>query len=142
MLKFIFLSLSLFTTLNLFADATEGEALEKKVWDSTKNQEWNELEKLISPYFQLALMDGVFNKEQYFSRVKKMEIGDFTISNFKITEGQNSMVITYDVGVTETIDGKKISSKASRLSVWEKSDGTWKWIAHAVLIPVQAKDTK
>lgn len=122
--------------------SSQGEDLERKVWENTKNKNWKEIETLVAPYFQLALIDGVLNKDQYFSRAKKLDIGEFTLSNFKITEGKNAMVITYDVGVTATIDDKRITSKASRLSVWEKDGNDWKWIAHAVLMPVQAKDAQ
>jgi hypothetical protein len=142
MLKTILLVLALSTQLVLFADTSEGETLEKKMWEYIQKKNWNEFEKNIATYFQGADFNGVFNKEQYISQVKVANIGDYKLSNFKVTESPGVVVVSYDIAVSEVIGGKSISSKASRLSVWQKNGNNWLWIAHAALIPVPAADAK
>lgn len=46
------------------------------------------------------------------------------------------MVVTYDIAVSETIENRPLTSKATRLSVWQQNNKSWQMIAHAVLIPV------
>ncbi len=74
-------------------------------------------------------------REQYISRAKALDITEYTLSNFYVTEGSGLFVVSYDIETSESIDGKRIASKASRLSVWQNNHGTWQWVAHAVLIP-------
>jgi len=59
-----------------------------------------------------------------------------------VTEGPGVMVVTYEIAVSEEIGGKSIAAKAVRLSVWQKNDKDWQWIAHSVLIPVPASEAK
>ena len=53
-----------------------------------------------------------------------------------VTEGPGVAVVTYEITLSETIEGQRFTSKASRLSVWQNDNGKWQTIAHASLIPV------
>lgn len=136
MVKKFFLSLLVFSQFSLWADSSEIESLEKKRWELIKNQNWKELENLIAPYFQSSYYAGTDNKEQALRRLESLKIGDYTLSNFRVTEGPDVAIVTYDIALSETIDDNRISSKAGRLSVWQKNQGKWQIIAHAILIPV------
>lgn len=136
LLKTIFLGLFLSVQLSLYADASQGEALERKMWEYMRDHKWNDLANKTAPYFQSAFFEGAQNREQFLRVVKTSNIGDFTFSNFETTEAPGILVVTYEVSVSETIGGNPISSKAVRLSVWQKNNNEWQWIAHAVLIPV------
>lgn len=139
MFKIFILSLALFTQLSLFADSSQGETLERQLWDNIKDQKWTDLGNKIAPYFQGALFEGGRNKEQYMTNVKNANIHEFNLKNFVVTEGPGTIVITYDVAVTESIEGKSLTSDAVRLSVWQNDHGKWQLIAHAALIPVPEK---
>lgn len=134
MLKKILIALVL-TQLSLFADTSQGENLERQMWKIIKDKQWKELDNKLAPYFQLALFDGAFNKDQYIQRSKTLNPSDFKISNLKVTEGPGVYVITYDLEISETISGKALTSKATRLSTWQNNNGNWQWISHAVIIP-------
>ncbi len=136
MFKNFFFSALMLAHVSLFANVSEGETLERQRWEYIKQQNWKELEKLVAPYFQAALFDGNRNKEQYMNLAKTSQISDYTLSNFVVTEGPNLAVVTYDVTLSETIEGKRLTSKAIRLSVWQNNNGKWQLISHAVLIPV------
>ena len=67
-----------------------------------------------------------------------MNLGDFTLSNFKSTVVGDNIVVTFTMTVAQTIDGKQLSPKpAYRLSVWKKgAGGGWQWISHANLVSI------
>ncbi len=137
MLKYVLFALMLITRLSLFAELSQGEILEGQMWKSIRNHKWNDLENLIAPYFQSAFYDEILNKEQFMNQTKTLNSSDFVFSNFKVTEGPGVLVVTYDISVSETIEGRPITSKANRLSVWQKNNNNnWQMIAHALLIPV------
>lgn len=137
MFKHAFFALVLFAQVSLFAATSQGEILERQYWDSVRNQKWNEIESKTAPSFQIALFDKIMNKERYLRQVKTINISDYTLSDISITEGPGTLVITYSIALSETIDGERLSSNANRLSVWQKSNGgNWQMIAHAALIPV------
>jgi hypothetical protein len=141
MLKNFLFAILVFTNFSLFAEQAQGEALEKEMWEYIKGQKWDELEKKIAPYFQAVEFDGAHSKEQYLIRAKKLNISDYKMNEFIVTEGPGLKVITYSVEVSETIEGKRITANAERLSVWQENNGNWQWIAHAILIPVPATGT-
>lgn len=136
MFKAIFFVVATCVQVVLFAAAPNAETMEREMWQYIKSRKWNELESRIAPFYQAALFDGARSKEQYMGRARSLNINDFTLSNFSVTEGNGLFVVTYDAETSETFEGQRISSKAARLSVWQQNNGIWQWIAHAVLIPV------
>ncbi len=138
MLKNILLALFIFAHTTLFADTSQAEKLETKMWNYIKDRKWDEFANQVAPYFQSAIFDGAENREQFLNRVKVINIGNFVLSNFQVTEAPDILIVTYDISVSETIRGQQIASKAVRLSVWQQNDSNWQWIAHAALIPVPA----
>ncbi len=54
-----------------------------------------------------------------------------------------AVVVTYMIAVSEKIDNQLLSAKpAPRMSVWQKIDGQWRWIAHANLKEIPAQKPK
>ena len=140
MFKKIWLALLLATPLCLFGDGVDAQALEKQMWENIKNHKWSDLENRIAPCFQAALYDGVRSKEQYMSRAKALNLSDYILSNFTVTQRPGVMIVSYDAAVAETTEGKRLASNATRLSVWQEDNGNWQWIAHAILIPVPVSE--
>lgn len=136
MLKMVLFTIALLSNFSLFAEVSQGETLERQMWEDIKGQKWKDLENKIAPYFQAALYEGVLNKDQYMIHAKALNIDDLILSNFVVTKGPGVTVVTYELATSETIEGKRLSSKAVRLSVWQKNNANWQWVAHALLIPV------
>ncbi len=136
MFKKVLFSVVMLTHVSLFADSSQGETLERQRWEYIKKHNWKELDNLIAPYFQVSFFDGARNKEQFMNLVKSIDISDYTLSDFVVTEGPGVAVVTYEITLSETIEGQRFTSKASRLSVWQNDNGKWQTIAHASLIPV------
>jgi len=136
MFKKVLFSVAMLTHVSLFAGTSKGETLERQRWEYIKNHNWKELDNLTAPYYQASFFDGARNKKQFMNLVKSGDISDYTLSDFIVTEGPNVAVVTYDITLSETIEGRRLNSKASRLSVWQNDNGKWQIIAHAILIPV------
>jgi predicted RNA-binding protein with PUA-like domain len=135
------------TRLSLFAEASpsetphrngtsQAEILERQMWGYIRDHHWTHLANNIAPYFQGASFDVILDKERYMNHAKGLNIGNFTMSDFFITEGPGVQIVTYKIDVAETVEGRSLVSKSYRLSVWQKSNNHWQWIAHAIHIPV------
>jgi len=120
------------TELNL------GEDLVRELWNDFKTQNVSALEKKIAPGFQSIHEDGVRDAEAELKLLKELNLGEYTLSNFKVTQVGPAIIVSYFVSVEETIEGKRLSSKpAARLTIFLKTDSGWQWIAHANLNPLK-----
>ena len=137
MLKNILFILFVSTSAFLSADMPRGERLERQMWEDMKAHNWSAVDNHISSYFQSVHADGNRTRAQELALIKSLNIGNYTIHDIKVTEGPDSMIVTYMISVTETIDNSKISPKPTpRLSVWQKNQDRWEWSAHANLSPI------
>lgn len=114
----------------------EGERLEKQIWADMKALNMKEIEKKLAPEFQSIHLDGQRNRASELELIKNLHLGNYTISNLKSTEQGDTLIVTYQISVEETIDKRHLTHKASpRLSVWKRNrNNEWQWIAHANLI--------
>src|SRR6476659_877567 len=117
--------------------ASEGEKLERQMATDIKAKNWNAVESRIADGFQSVHPDGPRDRAGEIALLKKMNMGDFTLSNFKSTVVGDNIVVTFTMTVAQTIDGKQLPPKpAYRLSVWKKGASDWQWIAHANLASI------
>jgi len=92
----------------------------------------------MAPGFQSIHEDGARDAEEELKLLKQLNLGDYTLSNFKVTEVGPTMIVSYFVSVVETIDAKCLSIEpAARLTIFLKTDSGWQWIAHANLNPLK-----
>lgn len=120
----------------LFAQdgTSEGEKLERQMWSDFKAKDWPAVDAKIAAGFQSVHRDGPHDRAGEIALIKGLTLGDYTLTDFKVTPNGDDLVVTYWVSVPETIDGKRLSSKpAMRMSVWEHGPTGWQWIAHANL---------
>jgi hypothetical protein len=98
---------------------------------------WKAVETSIAAGFQSVHPDGIRDRAGEIALLKRMNLGEFTLSNFKSTAIGDNIVVTFTMTVAETIDGKRLPAKpAYRLSVWKKGGNGWQWISHANLTPI------
>jgi hypothetical protein len=109
-------------------EASQGEKLEREMAADIKAKNWNAVESRIADGFQSVHPDGPRDRAGEIALLKKMNLGDFTLSNFKSTVVGDNIVVTFTMTVAQTIDGKQLPPKpAYRLSVWKKGAGGWQW---------------
>ena len=117
--------------------ASEGEKLERQMAADIKAKNWNAVESRIADGFQSVHPDGPRDRAGEIALLKKMNLGDFMLSNFKSTVVGDNVVVTFTMTVAQTIDGKQLPPKpAYRLSVWKKGASGWQWISHANLASI------
>ena len=115
----------------------EGEKLEKQFWADLKSLNLKSLEKTIATEFQSIHPDGARNRNQELELIKKLKLGNYTISGLKTTYQGDTIVVTYEIAAEENIDDKHLSRKATpRLSIWKKNQNQYQLIAHANLNPL------
>jgi Domain of unknown function (DUF4440) len=117
--------------------ASEGEKLEREMAADIKAKNWHAVENRIADGFQSVHPDGPRDRVGEIALLKKMNMGDFTLSNFKSTVDGDNIVVTFTMTVAQTIDGKQLPPKpAYRLSVWKKGASGGQWISHANLASI------
>jgi hypothetical protein len=118
-------------------NASEGEKMERQMWADFKAKDWKSVEAKIGDGFQSIHPDGARDRAGEITLIKSLNLGDFTLSNFKTTVNGDNIVVTYTIAVHETIDEIHLpTGPAPRLTVWKKGTGGWQWICHANLNPI------
>jgi hypothetical protein len=141
MRKTVFTAAMVFLLLgaaSAWAGDVSGEQLVRDLWSNMKANHWQKLDKAMSPAFQSVHSDGARDRAQELKLIKGLKMGDYTLDKFKTTRQGPVLVVTYQVTVSETIDGKRLTHKpAPRLTVFFKAAGGWQWLAHANLRPLE-----
>ena len=115
----------------------EGENLYRQFLSAIAGQNWSAVEAMIAPSFQSVHSDGTRDRIAELALLKGVNLGTYTLHDFKVTKADNHLVVTSWISIEETIDGERLSTKsAPRLSVWDKTPTGWQMIALANLNPV------
>jgi len=134
-LVLLYLSFSLHAQTSFNAQA-EGERLERLWWDQQKNQDIAGLTKLMSLAFQSINSKGAQDLALNMAIIKAEKLGKYELSNMKVTQSQDTLIVSYQIALPENYLGQKMSSKLHyRLDVWTKTATGWQIIAHANLNP-------
>lgn len=93
-----------------------GEELIRELWSNIKVCNMSVLEKKIAPGFQSVHENGARDREEELKLLKKLNLGEYTLSNFKVTHVGPVIIVSYFASAQETIEGKRLSIKpAARL---------------------------
>lgn len=131
------------SSLPLFSEISLGEKLETQMWEDMKHRNFTDVEKNIADKFQSIHSFGALSREGEIALIKDLYLGSYEITDLKVTENEDTLVVTYLISVKEKIKNQDLSEKpAPRLSVWQKFDDKWKWIAHANLKAIPAEKPK
>jgi len=123
------------------AETTLGETLVRQLWANLKDRRIETVQSQIAEGFQSVHQYGASNREQEKELLKRLNIDEYTLSNFQITQNGPVIIATYFISVEEKIKGQRLSKKpAPRLSVFLKTESGWQWIAHANLKPLEQCD--
>jgi len=134
---FLMLVFSMSCNSQVQPEKADGEALVKQVWEAMKTNDMEFIENILAPGFQSIHQDGARNRDEQIELIRKLNMGEYVLDNFKITQNENTLNVTYFVNVTETIAGNTITKHAARLSVFCKTTDGWKWFSHANLVALK-----
>jgi hypothetical protein len=115
----------------------DGEKMERQMWEDIKAKNWEAVEGKIAEGFQSVHGDGARDRAGEITVIKKLDVGQVALSDFKSTMNGDNIVVTYKISAQESIDLERLPTKpAPRLSVWKKGASGWQWICHANLTPI------
>ena len=116
---------------------TTGENLERSLFKTVADQDWQSLQNMTSPEFQSLNADKIrTNVADALAYIKSLRFKSYDITDVAVTQSAdgNTLVVTYYVNYKETVGGHpQAGKKTKNLSVWQKVNGQWQWVAHAVL---------
>lgn len=129
----IVLSLVLASGVAIAAQA-DGEKMVRNLWALFAAKQWDKVEAMTSPAFQSVHTFGAKGKAAEMKLLRKVNLGPYELSRFKVTHQGTVVLVSYFVSVGETIKGKRLNKEPSpRLTVFIKTDKGWQWLAHANL---------
>lgn len=120
-----------------FADSSTGEKLLNRLWKDFKEGNVKKIKEYTSAKFQSVHYDGARDRKGELQLIANLHLQSYTLTDKKFTREHNVLIITYTANVVEMINNQPVSKQAPRMSIFEKIDGKWKWIAHASLVVPQ-----
>src|SRR5712692_2072685 len=125
---------ALFATIAVSIAAPDKDAImtkEKAAWQAFKDKKSDEFNKLLSPNFMAVYSDGIYNKQQEIDSMKKWDMKSFALSDFNLVmTDADTAVVTYNVKVEGTMEGKDASGNYNAGSIWQMKKGEWHPIFH------------
>lgn len=120
---------------NRSAIEVEAEDLERLSVKLIQDQNWQALEQMLAPGCQFVSSQGACDKASAMRLMKEMQLGPVKFKDFKVTQAEDTLIISFWIAALEYRDGKELSPDYSpRLSVWKKIASQWQCIAYADLI--------
>jgi len=104
---------------------------EKAAWQSFKDKKTDEFTKLLSTDFMAVYADGIQTKQQEIDSMKKWDMKSFALSDFNLVmTDASTALVTYQVKVEATVEGKDASGIYNAGSIWQMKNGEWHPIFH------------
>ncbi|QWE12297.1 nuclear transport factor 2 family protein [Polynucleobacter sp. AP-Titi-500A-B4] len=113
----------------------EAEKLERLSVQLIQDKNWQALDQMLAPECQFVSSQGACDKASAMRLMKEMNLGPVKFKDFKVTEAEDTLIVSFWIAALEYRDGKELSPDYSpRLSVWKKIASQWQCIAYADLI--------
>lgn len=107
------------------------QALEQKTLDLIQSGNWPALDAMLAPECQFVTNSGVFDKQQAMALMRGMQLTASSMRHIKATENGDTLIVSFELGCTELINGQPQSKDYSpRLSVWKKVNGQYLCVAY------------
>jgi hypothetical protein len=122
------------TAGSVLAAQADGEKLVRNLWNMFAYKQWDRIEAMMSPAFQSVHTFGAKGKLAEMKLLRKLSLGPYELSRFKVTHQGTVVLVSYFVSVSETIEGKRLNQEpAPRLTIFIYDRTGWQWLAHANL---------
>ncbi len=76
------------------AEEVDFAKLETEGWNYAKDKKWDELKARFAPGYQYVDQHKAVGLKEALEALTKMNLSDFTLSDFKVTESGSTAVIT------------------------------------------------
>ena len=125
----------LLTAVPPVATASGGSALGRQLvnrfFTDTRNHNFDDLRKFLSPAFQIQRADGSRETKAQFLAKFPLVIS-FQLRRFRVTSAGRTIVVTYQANAFEIINNKRFRSGfLPRISVFVRGSAGWQLVAHS-----------
>jgi ketosteroid isomerase-like protein len=118
--------------------AVLGEQLYRSLINEISACNWPAVEAMFAPGFQSAHADGARDRATEIKTIIDEKIAKCTLTDFKVTQSGNCLIVTHMQSVEETIDGQRLPTASyPRLTVWIQNQDRWQMVALANLRPLE-----
>lgn len=129
-----------FSTITFFALAAASLAspekekivqAEKDVWQTIKDKKFDAFEKFLASDFRGVYATGINSKEKEAAGVRKVDFKSCSFGDMDVVFiDKDAVLLTYEVTVEGTEDGKDMSGKYNAASIWKKEGDDWRVSFH------------
>ncbi|HRE10335.1 MAG TPA: nuclear transport factor 2 family protein [Ignavibacteria bacterium] len=113
-----------------------GETMERGLFQTVKDKDWNTLEGLIAAGFQSMHADGPKSRSVAIDYIKSITFKYYHFSDIVVTNNDagTNIVISYKLTFSENLEmtEEEKGKYVNNLSVWQKTGDKWQWISHSV----------
>lgn len=118
--------------------ASLGEELYRSLIKEISLCNWPAVEAMFAPGFQSTHSDGARDRATEIKTIIGEKIEKCTLTDFKVTQSDNCLIVTHMQSVEETIDGQRLPAVSSpRLTVWIQNQDKWQMVALSNLRPLK-----
>ena len=111
-------------------NTTSVEEMERLYWQAVKEKDWANVEAHTASTYRHAATSGTFNKEQILETYRKLNLVEYSLGDFEVTDNGGAAVVTYNAVVTFELNGqRKGPLKYRNMSVWQQQKNGWQMIA-------------
>ncbi len=104
---------------------------EKNIWQSIKDKKFDAFQKMLATDFRSVYASAINKADQEVADIKKVDIKSATFGEMDVVFiDKDVALVTYQVTVEGTEDGKNVSGKWNAASVWKKEGNDWKVVFH------------
>jgi hypothetical protein len=105
---------------------------EKNIWQAVKDKKFDAFQKMLSADFRSVYASAMNKIEQEVADIKKVDMKSCTFGDMDVVFiDKDAALVTYQVTVEGTEDGKNVSGKWNAASVWKKDGNDWKGVFHS-----------
>jgi uncharacterized protein YceK len=111
-------------------NTTSVEQMERLYWQAIKDKDWINVEAHTASSYTNVAPGTVSNKQQIIEFYKGMNLLDYSLGDFEVTDHAGTTTVSYRSTATFEIQGKRFGPVTyQNLSVWQQQKKGWTMIA-------------
>lgn len=104
---------------------------EKDIWQTIKDKKFDAFEKFLASDFRGVYATGINTKDKEATEIRKVDFKAYSFGSMDVIFiDKDTVLLTYQVRIEGTEDGKDMSGKYNAASVWKKEGNDWRVSFH------------
>ena len=106
-------------------------AAEKNAWQTIKDKNFDAFQKILAADFRGVYSSGINSTAKEMDEVRTLDFKSFTFGEMDVVFiDKDAALVTYQVTVEGTANGKAMPGKMNAASVWKKEGSDWHVVFH------------